>query len=80
MQLLSVTICMRVFANNHSDARNLSLLENYHLYANHYIAVLTEQVKSAESCGNVSSLYTTLVLDYHNFLQLFEILSTNLTS
>ena len=77
----NVHVLLRVFAKDHSDARNLSLLENYyHLYAKHYLAIFTKQVKIADSHGNVSSLYTTLVLDDHNFWQLLEILSTNLTS
>ena len=76
----TVHALLRAFARNHSDARSLSLEDYYQLYAKHYIDVLTEQVKRAKSSGHVSSLYTTLFNDYHNFLQLFHILSANLAS
>lgn len=76
----NVHALLRAFARNHSDVRSLSLEDYYQLYANHYINVLTGQVKRAKSSGNVSNLYTILVVDYHNFLQLLHILSTNLTS
>ena len=67
------------FARN-ADVRSLSLEDYYQLYAKHYMDVLTEQVKRSKSSGNISSLYTTLVIDYHNFLHLFNILSANLAS
>ena len=77
----SVHALLRAFARDHSDARNLSLLENYYqLYASHYITVLSEQVRRAKATGNVSNLYTSLVVDYHNFLQVLQLLSANLTS
>ena len=72
----SVHTLLSAFARD-SIAINVSL-ENFSiLYASHYIVVLSEQMKRAKSSGNISSAYTTLVIDYHNFLQLLHILSSN---
>ena len=59
------------------EVRRRLLMDYHNVYANHYIAVLR---KAKSSGGNVSNLYTTLVVDYHNILQLLHILSTNLSS
>ena len=76
----SVHALLRAFARDHSDARNSSFDNYYQLYASHYITALSEQVRRAKATGNVSNLYTSLVVDYHNFLQVLQLLSANLTS
>ena len=68
---------LRAFANDHSGEKNVSLDSYYQLYANHYITVLTEKVRRTKTSGNVNNLYTILVVDYHNFLELFHILSAD---
>ena len=75
----NVHALLRVFARDHSDARNLSLENYYKLYTNHYIAILTEKVRRTKASGDVHNLYTTLIVEYHNFLQMLQLLSTNLT-
>ena len=76
----SVHALLHVFARDHSDARNSSFENYYQLYASHYVTVLSEKVSRAKATGNVSILYTSLVVDYHNFLHVLQLLSTNLTS
>ena len=75
----NVHALLRVFARDHSDARNLSLENYYKLYTNHYIAILTEKVRRTKASGDVDNLYTTLDVEHPNFLQVLQLLSTNLT-
>ena len=75
-QRYTVHALLRAFARD-MKAREYILVNFYQLYAKYYLDVLTKQVTAAKSIGNFSSLYTTLVVDYHNFLQLLNILSNN---